>query len=532
MEAGAFASGYRILLFIGVVFAALMFALIWRSRHAAGSPSLLAKISGEILWMFFYALHLSGFVHPASEPYFWSKMMFLGVVVVPAAFLVWTAHYTHRDAWVTRRAIVLLSIEPVLFNLIIWTDPWHGWFSGTFKTTGRLGIAFWLHTLYSYALLLTAAGMQLVHFLKVQPVYRLQAFLVLMTLPVSCVANILTIAFMQELKLDFSPLGFLAVGAILVYVQSRHRLFDILPVARDKVMDDILDGVVVLDNDHRIIDMNPAARAMLGTTTEESHGRPIQSVLPDFNDSTLNASPTDNQTIEWSTRFGSHRCVDITLSVMYNRRKERVGKLVLLRDISRIKQIETALRDANKELLRKIEENEALQAKFKEQAIRDPLTGLYNRRFLEETLSHELAKSERNHQPLSLAMIDLDCFKQINDTYGHDAGDIVLIHLADVLEKRIRQGDIVCRFGGEEFIVVMPGASLLSAADRIDALRNEFSRSTITIGGREIRATFSAGLAAYPYQGLDDKSLIAEADKALYEAKQAGRNRLVTADAL
>ncbi len=509
--------------------AVFMFILSWRHREIVGSYPLLILIAGEILWMLFYALHLSGCTHPASEPFFWSKLTFLGVVMVPGAFLVWSARYTQRDAWVTRRAVIFLFVEPVVFNLVIWTDPWHGWFSGSFKSTGQLGVAFWLHTLYSYIVIFIGSIMQFRHFLHVQPAYRLQAFTIMMTLPISMVANVISIATLKELKLDFSPIGFLAVGSIMSYVHLRHKLFDIRPVARHKVMDEILDGVVVLDNDNRIIDMNPAAQTMLGKTMQTAQGRPAETIIPVWNELIGKSSGPENKTIDFMIGCSQSRHIDLTLSVMFANRREPAGKLILLRDITQIKNIESALRETNSELLRKIEENESLQAQLKEQAIRDPLTGLYNRRFLEETLAHELLKSERSKEPMCLVIIDLDRFKNINDTYGHDVGDLFLMALADLLEKRTRKGDVACRFGGEEFIIVMPGAPLEAAVARINAFREEFAAMKIKAAGADIAVTFSAGLAGYPMHGLDDKSLIAAADKALYAAKETGRNRLVVA---
>jgi PAS domain-containing protein len=294
MHAGTFAKVYAAFLFVAIFISLLMIAFAWRNRQDTRAMPFMVLIAGEILWMFFYALHLLEFIHPASQPYFWTKLMFLGIVMVPASFLVWTAVFTHHEERVTPFAISLLSIEPLVFNLVIWTDPWHGWFSGSFKTTGQLGTAFYLHTLYSYILLLTGAIMQFFHFVRAQPNYRMQAFVVMMSMPISTVFNVVSIVLMEQLKLDFSPVGFLVVGIIFSYVQWRHRLFDILPVARHKVMDEILDGVVVLDNEDRIIDMNPAARRMLGTGMKLSQGRLAEKIIPSWNELSRNFAEQEN----------------------------------------------------------------------------------------------------------------------------------------------------------------------------------------------------------------------------------------------
>jgi len=203
--------------------------------------------------------------------------------------------------------------------------------------------------------------------------------------------------------------------------------------------------------------------------------------------------------------------------------------LVMLRDITNIKHIENALRVTNENLSQKLAEIEALQIKLKEEAIRDPLTGLYNRRFLQETLNREIAHADRASIPLSLAMIDLDHFKKINDTYGHAIGDLFLITLGNLLAQKTRSSDVSCRYGGEEFVIVMPAASLEEAAQRIEQLRVEFSAIKIDVGNGKIGITLSAGVASYPLHGDNDKSLLDAVDRALYAAKAAGRNRVIVA---
>ena len=197
--------------------------------------------------------------------------------------------------------------------------------------------------------------------------------------------------------------------------------------------------------------------------------------------------------------------------------------------MTRLREVEDDLRTSNRELLRKIEEIESLQEQLRQQAIRDPLTGLYNRRFLEETLGRELGQARRNNEPLSVVMIDIDRFKSVNDTYGHNVGDLFLIALGDMLEHKMREGDVACRYGGEEFIVVLPGASLEAAAVRTNELRLIFDVLKIDVAGQSISATFSAGVAGFPLHGTDEKTILAEADRALYAAKDAGRNRVIVA---
>jgi diguanylate cyclase (GGDEF)-like protein len=174
--------------------------------------------------------------------------------------------------------------------------------------------------------------------------------------------------------------------------------------------------------------------------------------------------------------------------------------------------------------------NIQLRERLRNQSIRDSLTGLFNRRFLEESLGRELARAERKETPLALLMVDADHFKRYNDQFGHDAGDHVLQALGQLLGEFIRESDIACRYGGEEFVLLLPGASQTDAAARARTLLDEVRRLALDFQGESLgRLTVSIGLAVFPDHGRDPEALFQMADAALYLAKEGGRDRLVIA---
>ena len=183
---------------------------------------------------------------------------------------------------------------------------------------------------------------------------------------------------------------------------------------------------------------------------------------------------------------------------------------------------ELALRD-------QLAEISGLQSQLHEQANRDALTGLYNRRYLADALGRELARCKRESQPLILLMIDIDHFKQINDTHGHHAGDEVLREIAALLTRSTRPSDVVCRYGGEEFLVLLPNMTLLTARARAEAYRVQWEATTVAAGTALVRTTLSIGLSAFPQHAQTAHDLIERADTALYQAKGGGRNRVVEA---
>jgi len=191
---------------------------------------------------------------------------------------------------------------------------------------------------------------------------------------------------------------------------------------------------------------------------------------------------------------------------------------------------ETELREMNKQLSRNLAEIQKQHLKLEDQVIRDSLTGLYNRRYLDERLGRDVARAKRYGFPISLAMIDLDHFKQVNDTHGHRAGDEVLKSLGALLQRTSREGDIPCRYGGEEFIVVLPRMPLSIAAKRAEEWRHAFEQEIVAYCGAEIRTTMSIGLATCPDHAGSAEELVDLADRALYGAKENGRNRLTVSD--
>ncbi|MDN4056626.1 diguanylate cyclase [Massilia sp. YIM B02769] len=178
--------------------------------------------------------------------------------------------------------------------------------------------------------------------------------------------------------------------------------------------------------------------------------------------------------------------------------------------------------------------NVKLRVSLRQQSIIDPLTQLYNRRYLDEVLKRELARASRSGVPLSVLVLDLDHFKRINDTYGHEGGDAILRKVAAALRENIRSGDVACRMGGEEMVVLLPECDTENALKRADALRIVIAAGDVLHNGQRIGATASIGVASYPAHGHNVQTLVHAADLALYEAKHEGRNcvRVARASAL
>jgi diguanylate cyclase (GGDEF)-like protein/PAS domain S-box-containing protein len=518
---------YLVTLVAGALISIGVLVAAWRRRDAPGAVPLFVFTAASAWWMVCYALFLVA--APASDRMVWFKLMYAAIVLIPPGFLAFALQYTGRGHWVSLRLVGLLAIEPLLVNLLAWTDPYHGllfngwqgpeggWFAG--------GAGFWIHTIYSYMLLGLSTTLLIQGFVRAPTIYRRQAGMMLFGAVVPLLGNALTIFQLSPFpRHDLTPLGLAISTAVIGVALFWRGLLDLMPVARNAVVEYMHDGVVVFDRHHRVIDLNPAARAILNIGDADVLGKPARVALAAWSGYSSACLQSDDFHDEVS--IGKDRYIDLSIFRLGDQRGGLGGRLAVMRDITPLKQASVALQEANDRQRRQLEEIEAMQILLKEQTIRDPLTGLYNRRFMEETLARDLGQAERTESPVSVVIIDLDFFKRINDTHGHGVGDLVLEAMGSMLRASCRSGDAACRYGGEEFVVILPGASLTAAVQRVDQWRREFMALRVPCNDTELSCTFSAGVATYPVHGLDIPALLKVADNALYAAKQNGRNRV------
>ena len=287
-------------------------------------------------------------------------------------------------------------------------------------------------------------------------------------------------------------------------------------------MDNLQEGIWAIGADARTTFVNPRMAEILGYTVEEMLGRHLFSFMDERakeiasrNIERRQQGIKEQHEFEFSRKDGTRICASLETSPIYDEQGNYAGALAGVTDITERKRAE--------------EEVRALQFQLREEATRDALTGLYNRRYLEETLKRELVRAAREGHPLSILMVDIDHFKQLNDTYGHQAGDKVLRATGSLLQQHARTSDIPCRYGGEEFVVVLPDMSLEAAWGRAEQVRRDFADLRIAFGDAQLAVAMSIGVSVYPGHGKTADELICAADKALYEAKQTGRNKVCVA---
>jgi diguanylate cyclase (GGDEF)-like protein/PAS domain S-box-containing protein len=302
----------------------------------------------------------------------------------------------------------------------------------------------------------------------------------------------------------------------VIFDTTEHKRAEIELKLFRYLIDNSSDAIEVIDPATlRLLDVNETQCRELGYSREELLSMKITDIDPALNANLLKVIEEQIRKTG-AARFESvHRRKDgSTFPVEVSVKLVELDKpyaLNIVRDITQRKLAEA--------------EVQKLQEELREQAVRDPLTGLYNRRYLDETMGRELVRAARYGHPIGIVMCDIDHFKAINDTHGHLVGDEVLRVFAELLRKNSRGSDIVCRFGGEEFLLLLPDMPPDVAHQRAEQLRA--SLATLQIGKEVIRLTASFGVAAFPENGKTMDSLIGAVDAAMYQAKEAGRDRVV-----
>jgi len=295
----------------------------------------------------------------------------------------------------------------------------------------------------------------------------------------------------------------------------------VVPIARDTLIEQMIDCVVVLNATNHVVDANPAARRLL-QLGNGSIGLPVEQALSAWPGIVSRCQATSPRQTQIRLSEAPLRFVHVQITPLVTKGVAFSGRLIVLRDVTAGHLAELKLQEANARLQTRLEEIRSLQERMRDQAIRDSLTGLFNRRYLEETLPRELATASRRGTTVSVILLDVDRFKRINDTAGHRAGDETLLRLARTLESQTRKGDIACRYGGDEFVVVLPDTRLDAAGGRAEELRT--THRADAEAHRIPWGTLSLGVACSPEHGEDADALLQSADRALYQAKNSGRD--------
>lgn len=367
---------YLLPLIISTTIATILAILGWRRRSTPGALPFTLMMLAVAWWSLAYTMQLSS--TDLSAKIFWANLSYLGGLATPTVWLGFAIQYTGRGKWLIRRNLTLLAIEPIVILLLAWTNELHGLFrsniqldaSGSFPMLSvTFGVAFWINTAYSYLLLLLGTILILDAFFHSPHLYRGQTGTILLGALVFWVANAVQLFGLNPFPhLALPPLAFTLTGMIMAWGLFRFRLLDIVPVARNAVIEGMSDGIIVLDVQNRIVDLNPAAREIIGNPTMRRLGQPITQILSGQSEGktgTLSSTQTlieflnqdDYNVSERQTEIvlgkdGIRRFYELRITSLTGQHEQITGWLIVLRDITARTQAEEAMKLARDQALK------------------------------------------------------------------------------------------------------------------------------------------------------------------------------------
>ncbi len=629
---------YLVPLLIAAVMAVGLAVLSWGRRAIPGAPAMALMMDIVALWALTYAGELAAPTLQAKL--LWTCLEYLAVVSLPLIWLTFVLNYSGLTQWARRRNLLLASIIPALTITILWTDclGYHDLFYAALhlRSDGRSipmlvptpGPWYWVNVVYAYGLSLIGAVLAVRMVLRSPQLFRGQAMLLIIGLLAPWIGNLCYMLHWTPVPyLDLTPFGFVVTGFAALWGLLHYRLLDIMPVARAAVVEGMEHGVVVVDVNQQIVDANPAARRILGLSTDSLIGSPLARVLPELPD--LSTYDDAGIRIDRAAQ-GETRHYEGQVSGLLNRNGRPSGWMVTLRDITEHRHAQQALvRSESKyqqlfntmtegfalheiicdadgipvdyrflevnpafeeltglsarqvvgrtarEVLPTLEpewvenygrvalQGEAMhftresagigrtfevvayapnpgqfatvfmditermqaEARLNFLAYYDDLTGLPNRFLFTDRLGQELAHAARRHTAVGLFLLDLDRFKEINETLGHGMGDRLLQSVSQRLNECVRETDTLARMGGDEFFIILPGLTNPPLDTEITALRLQTALARpFVIDGQDLYISASIGITIAPADGTSVETLMRNADIAMYRAKEQGRD--------
>ena len=482
----------------------------WQNRSLPGVLPFLWLVPLFTMWSLFEAGELV--VPTLTAKIIMSNLQYLGLAFLPVAFLALALDFSGHRRFLTRRNVLLLCIVPVVTQAIMWTNSYHHLFrasewvkdGSTYEMLGKTwGAWFWVHSGYSYALLLSA----LVVFVSVARstprLYRRPPVAMIVGACIPAIFHILHARVPSVMPAyDVTPIAGTVSLLIFGWGLMGMRLFNLVPIARHALVETLTDGVVVLDRSDRVIDLNESARSLFDKPMPQILAQPLAGIWPAWPDMVESDTGKSNQAEIAIGQNGNRRHCEVRWSPL-ERNSQLMGKLLVIRDVT---------------------DRVLMEDNLRTQALTDALTGLPNRALFMTHLNEAIGHAQRHDGTLfAVVVLDLDRFKLINDSIGHLAGDVLLQSVATKLKRCVRDADMVARMGGDEFMILLNRIStprdLLPILERI---QTEL-RTPVFFRQQEMTAGSSVGVVIWDPSYEDGEDLLRAADTAMYQAKEAGR---------
>ncbi|HYE84526.1 MAG TPA: histidine kinase N-terminal 7TM domain-containing protein [Clostridia bacterium] len=505
-------SFYYVFLILSCIITALLGLIALQRSVNRGAVAFACLMFGAALFSFCYIFKASSL--SIYTAFFWLKLAYVGIVSIPVFWYIMIYQYTGAKSELSNRTVLKIILIPSITLLILFSNCCHGlYYTGMVLTRPEhislihvdKGPWYWVHIAYSYTLVICGYVRLIKEWLYSDKIYRSRLGIFLLSAIVPWFANILYHMRITPQGIDISPASYAVAGLVFAWGIYRYGVFELIPIARDNVFEAMQDGVVVFDLQNRVVDFNPEAESIMKDIAELeiglTYGKVLESYFGISSAVALGLCEQREIKITVKNEMIYYNCV---LSPITNKKKDVVGKTLILRNIT---------------------DQIKLRERLKTYATLDGLTNIFNRRYFLELGRKALEGFESEEHSSAIVLFDIDLFKNINDAFGHEAGDNVLCSVAKVFANCLRSMDIFARYGGEEFVCLLPDTSSEAAIQIAERIRKNLASSSLDFHGNSLRITASFGVVGTDLVGKANlEELLKMADKALYDAKRRGRN--------
>jgi diguanylate cyclase (GGDEF)-like protein/PAS domain S-box-containing protein len=497
---------------VGMSVSLFFIGYVWQRRNIHGALPLIGILSAIVFWSFGYIIE---YVNSAIETKLFAwNISYIGVMTLPVMLVLFAFQYTRQDGWIKPARVAALFVIPAITIILQWTKEsnqlmysnMHLIVDSPFLLVAKeYGPWFWVSIVYNYFLFITGIVVLATRLFRPPRLLVDQIVYIIIAAIAPTAANLIYIFHLLPIShADWTPSAFAVSGVCLALAISRHHFMDILPVARESAIEIMQEGFLVIDDKRRMVDFNKAMQEIVDLAPSELLGKP----LPDTISKQLYEGRDPNNLQESKIELALDmkqklHYFSVNVSPLKIDRKHAGGYVLVFHDFTERKLMEDAV---------------------KQIAYYDPLTGLPNRALFNDRAEIAIEEASRYKRKLALLVLDLDKFKNINDTYGHDAGDQVLQDMAVRISSAVRKIDTASRLGGDEFIVLLPEIPGEETAQVVSERIINGAARPFFCCGHEIKVTISVGIAVYPDDALELKALVKCSDTAMYYIKQNGRN--------
>lgn len=512
-----------ILLILAFILIAL-FVYFFRDHSIPGVKPFSVTLLLVSIWNIMYAANLLSYNLKVKVILFIIMMSF--IEYIPSVWLMTTLELTARRRFMDIKNVFIVIIPSITVILLIFSR-YNNWFMYDFYLKSGAGFEmlkfhtgfwFWIGGGYNYLINIINIGLLLKLVFSKQYAMKKQAITMIvgMLIPIFC--DILFVVSSQANNYpDFTPVSFMLSLLITGYSILNYGFMDIIPIARECVFEDMDELMIIIDENKKIVDMNNKALKMFNTKISYIVGMKLDKVIKGI--STYDFYKSQNSLLKISLKheyFGNKVYYYGSVNAIKSKTNRVLGYLLLLQEVTELHKTQLALKQANEKL-------KMVNEELYKESIRDGLTGIFNKKNITMCLQREIETAANNGEILTIAIIDIDYFKKVNDKYGHLVGDNILQKIVELIKLELGDRGILGRFGGEEFLIIMPNTNLKAGCEICEAIRLKISEYSF----EEVKENITISIGVSHMKSQENiKDLIKRADDKLYKAKLNGRNNI------